>query len=80
MVVDGDEPSWSVTIEVDNDSCAAVGKPSSLRLLAADVDGSVLCLRVMYSLGSKTVSSLGCCAVSVARWKPVVRSLEESNG
>jgi hypothetical protein len=64
-VVDGDEPSWSVTIEVDKDSCLDVGKPSSLCLFAADIDGSVLCLRAMYSLGSKTVCSLGCCAVSV---------------
>ena len=45
MVVDGDEPSWSVTIEVDKDSCAAVGTLSSLCLFAADVDESVLCLR-----------------------------------
>ena len=45
MVVDGDEPSWSVIIEVDKDSCAAVGTLSSLCLFAADVDGSVLCLQ-----------------------------------
>jgi hypothetical protein len=51
MAADGDEPSWSV-IEVDKDSCAAVDMPLSLCLVAADVDGSVLCLRAMYSPGS----------------------------
>lgn len=52
MVVDGDEPSWSVIIGVDKDRCAAVGTLSSLRLFAADVDGSVLCLQAaIYSLG-----------------------------
>ena len=51
-MVDGDEPTWSVIIEVDKDRCAAVGKLSSLCLFAADVDESVLCLQAaMYSPG-----------------------------
>jgi hypothetical protein len=53
MAVDGDEPSWSVIIEVDKGRCAAMGTLSSLCLFAADVDVSVLCLQAaMYSPGS----------------------------
>ena len=68
MDIEVDKPCWSVISDADTDGCTAIDKPSCLCVFAADVDEPVLCLYAIYSLGSKTTSSLGCCASATVYW------------